>query len=186
MDDPGPDAVPVAPPASGPPALIRSERLDLVLLPERWLAAVGEGAAPPDLGFTDPHDAFADAAHVVAIRREQVRLDPASEPWLLRAVVLRETGEAVGHVGFHGPPDERGMVEIGYTVLAAFRRRGYAREAAQAMWAAAGAAGARVLRASISPGNEPSLALVRAAGFRQVGEQEDEDDGLELVWERLV
>lgn len=155
-----------------------------MLLTAPWLAAVGEGAAPPDLGFADPHDAFDDAAYVVALRREQVRLDPASEPWLLRAVVLRESGEAIGHVGFHGPPDEHGTVEIGYRVLPAFRRRGYAREAAEAMWAAAAAAGVRTLRASVSPDNVPSLALVRAAGFVQVGEQEDEVDGLELVWER--
>lgn len=175
---------PVRPAAGALPATVASDRLDLVLLPAAWLAAVGAGAAPPDLGFTDPHDAFADAAHVIAIRLEQVRLDPASEPWLLRAVVLRESGEAIGHVGFHGPPDERGMVEIGYTVLPDFRRRGFAREAAEAMWSAAGVAGARVLRASVSPHNEASLALVRAAGFAQVGEQEDEDDGLELVWER--
>ena len=43
----------------------------------------------------------------------------------------------LGHIGFHGPPDERGMAEMGYTVLPPFRRRGYALEAARGMmdWA---------------------------------------------------
>jgi [ribosomal protein S5]-alanine N-acetyltransferase len=42
---------------------------------------------------------------------------------------------------------------------------------------------ARVCVASVSPGNAPSLALVHSLGFRQVGEQIDEIDGLELVFE---
>ena len=42
----------------------------------------------------------------------------------------------------------------------------------------------RVLRASISPDNEPSLALIRKAGFVEVGSQIDEIDGLELIFEK--
>ena len=44
--------------------------------------------------------------------------------------------------------------------------------------------GALVLRASISPDNEASLALVRKAGFVEVGSQMDEIDGLELIFEK--
>ncbi len=40
------------------------------------------------------------------------------------------------------------------------------------------------VRASVGPGNEPSLALVRSLGFVAVGEQIDEVDGLEIVHER--
>jgi RimJ/RimL family protein N-acetyltransferase len=78
------------------------------------------------------------------------------------------------------------MVEIGYTIHEQFRRRGLASEAANGMARWAGRAGGRVLRASISPDNDPSLALVRRAGFVQVGEQYDERDGLELVFERSI
>jgi len=38
-------------------------------------------------------------------------------------------------------------------------------------------------RPSISPDNEPSLRLAQQFGFRQVGEQMDEIDGLEYVFE---
>lgn len=78
------------------------------------------------------------------------------------------------------------MVEIGYQVLAEHRRCGYATEAAQGMWDWAAQHGARVLRASIAPENVPSLALVRRAGFDEVGQQIDEIDGLELVFEKPV
>ena len=44
--------------------------------------------------------------------------------------------------------------------------------------------GACVLRAAISPDNEPSLALIRRAGFVEVGSQMDEIDGLELIFEK--
>jgi RimJ/RimL family protein N-acetyltransferase len=90
----------------------------------------------------------------------------------------------LGHIGFHGPPDERGMAEMGYTVLPPFRRRGYALEAALGMmgWAQR-EHGVRLFRLSISPDNAPSLAMAVKMGFRQVGEQMDDEDGLEIVFE---
>jgi L-amino acid N-acyltransferase YncA len=38
--------------------------------------------------------------------------------------------------------------------------------------------------AVMSPDNEPSLRLAQTFGFKQVGEQIDEIDGLELVFEK--
>ena len=65
--------------------------------------------------------------------------------------------------------------------------RGYAREAIAGLTDWAFATGeARVCVASVSPRNAGSLALVRSLGFRQVGEQIDELDGLELVFERAL
>jgi RimJ/RimL family protein N-acetyltransferase len=90
-------------------------------------------------------------------------------------------------VGFHGPPDDQGRVEIGYGIVPAQRRQGYAREAIAGLTDWAFATGeARVCVASVSPLNTASLALVRSLGFRQVGEQIDELDGLELVFERAL
>ena len=163
---------------------VRTDRLDLVLLDRAWLQAFVDGEPLPDLGFHDPHGFLVESAYVVHLRVQQLAHDPSQEPWLLRAMVVRETGEAVGYTNFHAPPDERGMVEIGYQVVPARRRRGYATEAADAMWQWAAENGARVLRASVAPDNSPSLAMIRRAGFQQVGEQIDEVDGLELVFER--
>ena len=93
----------------------------------------------------------------------------------------------VGLVGFHGPPDERGMVEVAYGVDPAFRRRGWARALlATALDWAASEPSVTVVRASISPSNEASLATLRPFGFQRVGEQWDEEDGLELLFERPV
>jgi RimJ/RimL family protein N-acetyltransferase len=102
--------------------------------------------------------------------------------WLTRAIRLRDTGETVGHCGFHGPPDVIGRAEIGCTVFPEFRGQGYAKEVARALATFAFDQGVEEVYATVSPDNAPSLAVVRALGFVQVGTQEDEVDGLELVF----
>jgi hypothetical protein len=39
------------------------------------------------------------------------------------------------------------------------------------------------VRATISPGNAASLATISGFGFAEVGEQWDDEDGLELIFE---
>jgi ribosomal-protein-alanine N-acetyltransferase len=124
----------------------------------------------------------------LALRLEQMRKDPAVQQWLVRAMVLPETRQMVGHCGFHGPPGINGpedpdAVEVGYTVLLPQRRRGYASEAVLAMieWAST-EHGIKRFIASISPSNHPSIGLVTKLGFRQTGTQWDEEDGEELVF----
>jgi RimJ/RimL family protein N-acetyltransferase len=52
------------------------------------------------------------------------------------------------------------------------------------MWrAAAPRADVRVLRATVRPDNEASLRIIRGAGLVHVGEQDDPEDGLELIYE---
>jgi ribosomal-protein-alanine N-acetyltransferase len=127
-----------------------------------------------------------DHAWLWNIRLPQVASDPTALDWIARAAVTPE-GEVVGLVGFHGPPDERGMVEVAYGVDPAFRRRGWARALlAVALDWAASEPSVSVVRASISPSNEASLATLRPFGVEQVGEQMDEEDGLELLFERPV
>lgn len=119
-----------------------------------------------------------------AYRVAQARENPQIISWLVRVVIDVETREIVGHAGFHGPPDERGMVEIGYSIEPPFRRRGYARATAAALIDyAAGDPEVSTVRASISPDNAASLATIRPFGFVRVGEQMDEIDGLEYIFE---
>jgi [ribosomal protein S5]-alanine N-acetyltransferase len=169
-------------------AVIATERLDLVPLPPDLLRLIERGrlsSLESALGTPVP-DGWTDGVPA-SLRLEQLAADPAQEPWLVRATVLRAPRRLVGSVGFHAPPDARGRVEIGYDVVAAERRNGYARESVRGLtgWAF-GTGRARICVASISPENEPSLALVRSLGFAHVGEQIDEIDGLELVFERAL
>jgi RimJ/RimL family protein N-acetyltransferase len=119
------------------------------------------------------------------MRARQADESPQDLPWVTGAVWDDETKTCVGKAGFHAAPDADGMVEVGYAVDPAYRRRGYARAALEAMLARAAADPTiRTVRASVSPDNAPSLALIAGYGFTQVGEQWDDEDGLELVYER--
>jgi ribosomal-protein-alanine N-acetyltransferase len=162
--------------------------MDLVPLPPALLQLIADGRNAElarALGTRVP-PAWVDGIPA-SLRLEQLAADPSEQPWLVRAMVLRAPRRLVGSVGFHEPPDTSGRAEIGYDVAGTERRKGYAREGIQGLMAWASATGrARICVASISPDNAPSLALVRSLGFRHVGEQIDEVDGLELVFERRL
>ena len=115
---------------------------------------------------------------------QMAQADAAQLPWLARQIGVDAEGAAVGHAGFHGPPDENGMVEVGYVVLPAHRRRGHARAMLTELLRRAGADPAvRTVRAAIRPDNAASLATIAPFGFVRTGEQWDEIDGRELLFE---
>ena len=120
-------------------------------------------------------------------RLAEMEADPSVQQWLARAMVRTEPDggrHAIGTIGFHGPPDDRGRLEVGYRIEPDYRRQGYTREAVRALfdWAHR-EHGIRRFVASVSPTNEASLALIGGLGFSRVGEQMDEVDGLEYVFE---
>jgi ribosomal-protein-alanine N-acetyltransferase len=169
-------------------AVIATERMDLVPLPADLLRLIERGqlaelegrlGARVPSGWTDGVPA--------SLRLAQLAADPSEAPWLVRAMVLRAPRHVVGSVGFHAPPDRNGRVEMGYDVVATERRKGYAREGIRGLAAWAFATGrAQICVASVSPDNAASLALIRSLGFRHVGQQVDDVDGLELVFERRL
>jgi len=117
-------------------------------------------------------------------RHAQFEQDPATAAWVTGIIWDDDARVAVGRAGYHGPPDEDGMVEIGYAVDPAFRRRGYARAALEALLARArNEPAVRRVRVSISPDNVASHNLAAQYGFVKVGEQWDDEDGLEYVYE---
>src|SRR3954470_12390450 len=159
------------------PVLLMSQarHVEIIHLDLAELAALAVAGSDPDLRALWQQ------------RRDQLARDPACASWLTGLVRDPATSVIVGHAGFHGVPDARGMVEIGYEIEPAFRRRGYARGVISALLARAEREPAvRIVRASVSPTNAASLALIAQYGFVQVGEQVDELDGLELVFERVV
>jgi [ribosomal protein S5]-alanine N-acetyltransferase len=169
---------------------IRTARFELVSMSMRFMrlllareieAAAEEIGASVSVELRDQLDNF------LQFRIADLEVDASAQPWLGRAIVLTEADGArrvIGTAGFHAPPDEEGRVEIGYRVEPAYRRQGVATEVVRALfdWAAR-EHGVQRFRASVSPLNMPSLAIVRRLGFRQVGVQIDDIDGKELVFE---
>jgi len=165
--------------------VISTERLELHTLPAALVALLVAGDLPGAQSLALPYDlsaeTFAADAGVLARRHAQLTADPRVEPWLLRAAVLRGTRQVVGRIGFHTPPDAEGVVEVGYSVAPSFRRRALATEMVTGMLAWATGQGVVACLASVSPDNAASLATIARLGFVKVGEQMDEEDGLEWV-----
>ena len=144
----------------------RSRRLvtdRLTLVPQtvdaaRALLAGGNAGLPLAQGY--PHADSLDGLRLVV---DHARDDEELGGWF---VILAETGELIGDCGTKGGPDERGWVEIGYGVAAAFRGRGYASEAVGAMVAWLGTQpGTRAVTAEVEVGNVASRRLLERLGF---------------------
>jgi RimJ/RimL family protein N-acetyltransferase len=130
-----------------------------------------------------PLDCPGDTRYVLSHRLKQLEADPAIQPWLLRAMTVLETGELIGHIGFHDAP-EADRAELGFTVFSAFRRQGYAREATLALmhWARQTHQVTKFIMC-IRPDNFASQALAAQLGFVRTGSQLDEDDCMEEIQE---
>lgn len=165
---------------------VRIVALDLALL--RALAAVdlvtAQRIAPVEL---TPYVIGPECRGLWRMRSTQVERDPASARWVTGLVLDTRSNLVVGRAGFHGPPDDAGMVEVGYGIDPLHRRLGYARAVLGLMLARATAEPeVRTVRASVGPDNAVSRQLVLRHGFVEVGEQWDDEDGLEIVYEVLA
>lgn len=83
----------------------------------------------------------------------------------------------VGAGGYPGPPNERGEVEIGFSMMPLLRNRGYATEMARALVLnALDDTRVRMVLARTIPGNGASIRVLTKSGFELVGP--DFDSGI--------
>jgi RimJ/RimL family protein N-acetyltransferase len=117
---------------------------------------------------------------------ERLRASSEPDPWTHGfAVVDRKSRLVVGNVGYKGPPDEQGMVEIAYGIVPDYEGRGYATEAAALLVRFASEnSGVRLIRAHTLPTRNASTRVLTKNGFEYIGEVVDPDDGLVWRWER--
>lgn len=94
-------------------------------------------------------------------------------PWGIFAILRSRDGMALGSIGFHGPPDDNGLVEIGYDLSPSARGAGWATDAARllAAWALTDPE-VRTVLATTEPGNLPSQRVLERVGFTRVADRE--------------
>jgi len=158
-------------------------------MPLAVLDAFIDGDLPRARSLTDyavPDELPDSVLKVLEFRRMQLAADPAVAPWSARAMVRREDRVMVGYINFHGPPgvndlEAPGAAELGWSVFAAERRRGYATEAALRLmdWARA-EHGVRRFISSTTPENAPSLRVHEKLGFQRTGQVVDGEIIFEL------
>jgi RimJ/RimL family protein N-acetyltransferase len=89
-------------------------------------------------------------------------------------VLLREEDVVIGDIGFHAPPDDLGEVSIGFGIVPAARRRGYAVEALRGLlhWALAQPE-VRTVQADTDLVNLASQRVLLSAGMRLASDEGD-------------
>lgn len=118
---------------------------------------------------------------------EQLRLHPDGESWG-GTLIEKASLTAVGQMGTKGPPDAAGTVDLGYGMNPSYQGRGYMTEAVQSLtaWLLA-QPGVRRVTADCLETNAASVRVLEKAGFVQLGERHDPDEGGTLVfWERTA
>jgi ribosomal-protein-alanine N-acetyltransferase len=153
--------------------VLRTERLALVALtPELARAALEDRAKLGRiLGARVPQTwPGADFTRMLPhIARGAEGASPGAEPTRLIVHAADET--LIGETGFHGPPDASGTVEVGYSIVPAYRGRGLATEATRTLIqdAIARQTGIRRITAECLDDNTASLRVLEKLGMRQVG-----------------
>ena len=117
---------------------------------------------------------------------EALRTAVTADPWEHGfAVVELASKSVIGSVGFKGPPDGDGIVEIAYGIAPGYQGKGYATEAAAAGVAFAfNSSAVRLVRAHTLPTPNASTRVLSKCGFEKTGEVVDPEDGLVWRWER--
>ena len=171
--------------------VIKTARLELHHLPVAGMISLFEEKsdllAIAGRDITNPHQNLIHESGPLAWRVPQVKADPTSNKWFVRFIVLSESREIVGSTSFHGVPDEVGMMEIGIGIEEKFWGNGYATEALLGMWRwVCNEPNVKTLRYTVSPGNTPSVKIIQKFGFHHLGQQMDEIDGPEDIYEMSV
>ncbi len=149
-------------------------------------------------GIAGPHDVWADGfpgegdqdAARMAVKAANVRMDigkppessapPGDSPFTCYRIDSRMDGTTIGTIGFHGPPDVRRQVTIGYGLVPQARGNGYATEAVRVLIEFCRARpDIRSLAADTGHGNIASQRVLTKSGFRLVRQD------LELLYYEL-
>ncbi len=124
-----------------------------------------EAEVPPDW----PPESIRDA---LSFFLDLYREHPEWLGWLGWYAISTEAAPVLcGSVGFKGPPNEAGMVEIGYSLLPDYQGHGLASEMVRGLidWALRQSK-VRVIEAETAPDNHPSIRVLERNRFERVGE----------------
>ena len=163
----------------------QTDRLDCQSLTVEDYAEFEAVREPKWQGFSNPYKHLIEGPSPLVHRIPRVKKEPSfAEIGLVLAIA---NGEIIGSAGFHDFPDANGMIEIGFGIVPERQRQGYGIELLHGMWRAISErSDVTILRYTVSPENEASMHIIKKLDFELIGEQMDEEDGLELIYELSV
>jgi RimJ/RimL family protein N-acetyltransferase len=169
--------------------IIETPRLQLVAYQPEHLLALMESDQQFEQSFglppADGLGTFLQSDEVSPHWVARLRASTSGDPWLHGfAIVDRAAQAVVGGVGFKGPPNDQGEVEIAYGIVPSFQNRGYATEAAAAgVEFAFGREAVERVIAHTKAENAASTRVLEKCGFLRIGDVIDPEDGLVCRWE---
>ena len=147
-------------------------------------AAFENDVEPQWSDCTNPYKHLITGPNPIPHRIRRIKVNPDFAEIGLFLGITKDKKEIVGSTGFHDFPDERGMIEIGFSIMDQVQRQGYGVELLLGAWKwILDFPGVEILRYTVSPSNDASMHIITILGFALVGEQMDEEDGLELIYE---
>jgi len=142
------------------------------------------GEEPQWNGFSNPFKHLVEGHSPLVHRIPRVKIDPSFAEIGLILAIEKSENIIIGSAGFHDQPDENGMIEIGFGIVPDFQNRGYGKELLHGMWKMIlEDSRVKTLRYTVSKDNAPSMHIIENLNFNLVGEQIDEEDGPELIFE---
>ena len=161
---------------------LKTERLDLIpcSLGVAQAVVADKSKLEAILAVRVPDDWPAqDLREFLPFYAQQLEADLSLLGWGVWLMIRAMERVVIGDVGFKGRPSLEGTVEIGYSVIPAYRNQGYASEAAQALvnWAFT-QQGVESIIAECSEDNAPSIRVLEQLGMKRL-----EPDGSLLKWE---
>ena len=164
---------------------IETPRLVLVACDTRILQSVLEGriSLAHTLGVKVPMHWTEFGSAPFRYVLEKTRSDPSATGWWNYLPVNRQDNKLIGSGGYKGPPDEAGIVEIGYEIMPTYRNRGLATELARGLadHAFTDPRVKQVIAHTLAEKNASSRVLAKC-GFKRISELELGDDGLVWKW----
>ena len=146
--------------------------------------AFESGVEPNWSGFTNPYKHLIEGPTPLQYRIPRVKKDPEFAEIAIILAIEKASSEVIGSAGFHDFPNEKGMIEIGFGIVAQKQNQGFGTELLIGMWKMICARpDVKILRYTVAPDNAPSMKIINKLGFEKVGEQIDPEDGLELIYE---
>ncbi|HEX8775326.1 MAG TPA: GNAT family N-acetyltransferase [Pyrinomonadaceae bacterium] len=126
---------------------------------------------------------FEAAREAMQYSYEYLKAHPTAKDWWTHLIIHTADNALIGLGGFKGEADERGMVEIGYSIASGYRLRGLATEAARAMvdYAFSHPHVARVDAHTLAERNG-SVRVLEKVGMTFMGAVNDPDDGEIWHW----
>lgn len=155
---------------------VKTKRLQVITFEVAMIKALLEGAKELEkmIGYAVPADYPMDVyKQFFPYKIDRFSKLPEENKWE-GLIIDSETATVIGDIGYKRGPNDKGEIDLGYSILPDYQGRGFATEAAAGMVAwGLKQPGVEKIIATCSPENKASIRVLQKAGLQQVREDPD-------------